>query len=105
MTDQITFAGRVAVITGGGRGLGEAYARELARRGAAVVVHDNGSQTDGTGSDPEPASSVARSIVAAGGSAVACTSDASTQDGGSAAVELALSEFGKLDIVIANAGN
>ncbi len=104
MTATISFADRVAIVTGGARGLGAAYARELARRGAAVVVHDNGAAHDGTGSDPEPAAAVAAEIVAAGGRAQACTTDASTPDGGRAAVELATSHFGRLDVVVANAG-
>jgi NAD(P)-dependent dehydrogenase (short-subunit alcohol dehydrogenase family) len=62
----ITFANRVVLVTGGGRGLGEAYCRELARRGAAVVVHDNGADTAGSGLDPAPASAVVDTITAAG---------------------------------------
>lgn len=100
----ITLTGRVAIVTGGGRGLGAAYARELADRGAAVVVHDNGAATDGTGSDPGPAHAIADEIIEAGGRARACTTDASTLDGGRAAVALAVSAFGGLDVVIANAG-
>ena len=104
MSGQITFAGRVAIVTGGGRGLGEAYAKELASRGAAVVVHDNGASAHGEGSDPEPAQTVAHEITSAGGLAVVCTTDASTEEGGRAAVDLAVSEFGQLDVVVANAG-
>lgn len=104
MTDRISFDERVALVTGGGRGLGRAYAHELARRGAAVVVHDYGATTDGIGSDPEPARAVAGEIVEAGGRAVACTTDASTETGGRAAVDMAINEFGRLDAVVANAG-
>ena len=100
----VSFEGRVAIVTGGGRGLGEAYCHELARRGAAVVVHDNGTEPDGRGSDPEVARDVAAAVVAAGGRAIACTTDASCEDGGQEAVDLAVSEFGRLDVVIANAG-
>jgi NAD(P)-dependent dehydrogenase (short-subunit alcohol dehydrogenase family) len=103
MTD-ISLHGRVALVTGGGRGLGEAYCHELARRGAAIVVHDSGTATDGHGHDPEPARNVAASIVAAGGRATACTSDASTEAGGSEAVAVAVRDFGRLDVVVANAG-
>lgn len=105
MADQIMLTDRVAIVTGGGRGLGEGYAHELARRGANVVVHDNGSDPAGSGSDPGPAHSVAEAIIAAGGRAVPCATDASAELGGAQAVELALREFGKLDIIVANAGN
>lgn len=104
MPDTITFEGRVAIVTGGARGLGAAYARELAQRGAAVVVHDLGGAIDGTGADPQPAQEVAESIAAAGGRAVACTTDASTPEGGRASVQAAIDNFGRLDAVIANAG-
>lgn len=105
MSDDISFVDRVAIVTGGGRGLGEGYARELARRGARIVVHDNGSDPAGNGSDPAPAQSVADAIVAAGGNALPCSTDASTEAGGTEAVDLALREFGRLDIIVANAGN
>lgn len=100
----ISFTDRVVLVTGGGRGLGEAYCHEMAGRGAALVVHDNGAATDGSGSDPKPADDVAAAIRAAGGQAVACVSDASTEQGGRAAVELAVAEFGRLDAIVANAG-
>ena len=103
MTD-ISFADRVAIVTGGGRGLGEAYSRELARRGAAVIIHDNGADTTGSGYDPAPANDVAAAIVAEGGSAVACIADASTEIGGQEAVDLAMREYGRLDVIVANAG-
>ncbi len=105
MNDKITLTNRVAIVTGGGRGLGEGYAHELARRGAQVVVHDNGSDPAGDGFDSAPAEFVADAIVGAGGRAVSCTSDANTESGGAQAVDLALREFGKLDIIVANAGN
>jgi NAD(P)-dependent dehydrogenase (short-subunit alcohol dehydrogenase family) len=101
---MISFSGQTTLVTGGGRGLGQAYCLELARRGAAVVVHDNGVETDGSGGDPQPAHDVAAAIRAAGGRAVACASDASTEEGGRAAVDLAVGEFGRLDAIVANAG-
>ncbi|MDG4669411.1 SDR family NAD(P)-dependent oxidoreductase [Mycobacterium sp. 236(2023)] len=102
--NHISFSGRVALVTGGGRGLGLAYCRELARRGAAVVVHDNGSGVDGRGHDPAPAHEAAAAIVAEGGRATACVTDASTEDGGLEAIDVAVCEYGRLDAVIANAG-
>ena len=101
---EISFRDRVAIVTGGARGLGAAYCQELARRGAAVVVHDNGSETSGHGHDPAPAHDLAAAIVADGGRAVACASDASTEDGGQEAVDAAVREFGQLDVIVANAG-
>jgi NAD(P)-dependent dehydrogenase (short-subunit alcohol dehydrogenase family) len=104
MNDQISFAGRVAIVTGGARGLGKGYVEELVERGAAVVVHDNGVALDGSGFDASPARELADELTAAGARVVACTTDASKEDGGKAAIDLALREFGRLDVVIANAG-
>ncbi|WP_082947615.1 SDR family NAD(P)-dependent oxidoreductase [Mycobacterium sp. E2479] len=101
---MITFDDRIVLVTGGARGLGEAYCHEMARRGAALVVHDNGAETDGSGGGPEPADDVAAAIRAAGGRVVACDSDASTEQGGRAAVDLAVREFGRLDAIVAYAG-
>lgn len=101
----VTFKDRVVLVTGGGRGLGAAYSREVARRGASVVVCDNGSDLDGNGHDPAPAQDVAAAITADGGRAVACTEDVSTEKGGQLAVDLAESAYGRLDAIIANAGN
>lgn len=101
----VSFADRVVLVTGGGRGLGAAYCREVARRGAAVVVADNGCDVDGNGSDPTPANDVVAEIVADGGRAVACVEDVSTEKGGQMAVELAEGEFGRLDAIVANSGN
>lgn len=101
---EISFADRVVIVTGGGRGLGESYCHELARRGAAVVVHDNGADTAGSGHDPGPANDVAAAIVAEGGRAVPCTADASTADGGQQAADLAVDQYGRLDAIVANAG-
>ncbi len=104
MMNRIDLSDRVILVTGGGRGLGESYCRELAHRGAAVVVHDNGSDTAGRGHDPAPAQNVAAAIVDDGGRAVACVSDASTESGGREAIDLALREYGVLHAVVANAG-
>nr|BFE60250.1 SDR family oxidoreductase [Dactylosporangium thailandense] len=101
---SITFNGRVAVVTGAGGGLGRTYALELARRGAAVVVNDLGGSLDGAGSSASAADQVVEEIRAAGGRAVAEHSSVATAQGGAAIVDAALHEFGRLDIVINNAG-
>jgi NAD(P)-dependent dehydrogenase (short-subunit alcohol dehydrogenase family) len=102
---ELRFDGRVAVITGAGRGLGRAYALLLASRGAKVVVNDNGSSIKGAGVDAGPAEEVAREIRAAGGEALACTDSVSTPDGGGAIIKAALDHYGRIDILIHNAGN
>jgi NAD(P)-dependent dehydrogenase (short-subunit alcohol dehydrogenase family) len=92
------------VVTGAGRGLGRAYARLLAARGARVVVNDLGGSPDGEGSDPEPAATVASEINDAGGTAVPDHSDVATVVGAEAIVGRALDAFGQLDVVVNNAG-
>ncbi|MGY1771994.1 SDR family NAD(P)-dependent oxidoreductase [Blastococcus sp. SYSU D00813] len=96
--------GRVAVVTGAGRGLGRSHALELARRGARVVVNDLGGGPDGTGADPAVAEAVAAEIRAAGGEAVASPHDVADSDGARDLVQLALDTFGRLDVLVANAG-
>ncbi|MEV0332438.1 SDR family oxidoreductase [Nocardia sp. NPDC050717] len=96
--------GRVAVITGAGRGIGREHALLFAREGAAVVVNDLGGSNSGDGSDAGPAEEVANEIVAAGGRAVANTDNIATWAGAEALVAQAVSEFGGLDIVVNNAG-
>ena len=101
----IRFDGRVAIVTGAGGGLGRAYALELARRGAKVVVNDLGGARDGAGEgSAAPAEAVAAEITAAGGEAVANFDSVSTPAGGAAIVKAALEAFGTVDIVINNAG-
>ena len=102
--DQLGFDGRVAIITGAGGGLGRAHALLLASRGALVVVNDLGGAVDGTGSDKGAAERVVDEITAAGGEAVADTNSVSTPEGGAAIVQTALDAFGKVDIVVNNAG-
>jgi NAD(P)-dependent dehydrogenase (short-subunit alcohol dehydrogenase family) len=96
--------GRVAVITGAGRGIGREHALLFAREGASVVVNDLGGANDGTGADAGPAHEVVDEITAAGGRAVANTSNVAEWDGAAALIEQAVSEFGRLDVVVNNAG-
>lgn len=104
MTER-RFDGRVAVITGAGRGLGQAYAELLGAKGAKVVVNDVGAALAGDGTDEAPAETVAEAIRAAGGEAVACIESVATPEGGSAIIDTALRHFGGIDILIHNAGN
>jgi NAD(P)-dependent dehydrogenase (short-subunit alcohol dehydrogenase family) len=96
--------GRVAIITGAGRGIGREHALLFAREGARVVVNDLGGGGDGGGSDAGPAKQVVDEIIAAGGIAVANTDDIASFEGGEGVVRQAVSEFGRLDIVVNNAG-
>src|ERR1700712_1016123 len=106
MADKtLRFDDRVAVITGAGRGLGRAYALLLASRGAKVVINDPGGDMQGAGADAGPAHDVGREIKAAGGEAVACTASVATPEGGKQITEAALDSYGRIDILIHNAGN
>jgi NAD(P)-dependent dehydrogenase (short-subunit alcohol dehydrogenase family) len=96
--------GRVALVTGAGRGLGAAHARALAAAGAAVVVNDSGVDTAGNHPDPIVADAVAAEIRAAGGRAVADHADVSDFAGGAAAVRRTVEQFGRIDVLVANAG-
>ena len=102
--DEHRFDGRVAVVTGAGRGLGRAYARLLAERGASVVVNDLGASVGGDGADAGPAAAVVAGIEAAGGTAAADANDVSTPEGGAALVAGAVERFGRVDVLVANAG-
>jgi NAD(P)-dependent dehydrogenase (short-subunit alcohol dehydrogenase family) len=99
------FDGNVAVVTGAGRGLGRAYAQLLASRGAKVVVNDTGATPTGDGVQVGPAERVVSEINAAGGEAVACTASVMAPEGGEAIIQSAFDNYGRLDIVIHNAGN
>jgi NAD(P)-dependent dehydrogenase (short-subunit alcohol dehydrogenase family) len=96
--------GRVAVITGAGRGIGREHALLFAREGASVVVNDLGGSNAGEGADTGPAHEVAAEIVAAGGRAIADTGNVALWDGAKGLVDQAVSEFGRLDVVVNNAG-
>ena len=102
---ELRFDDRVAVITGAGRGLGRWYAELLASKGAKVVVNDLGGSLKGEGIDPGPAQEVIDAIKAAGGEAVACTESVATPEGGKAIIQAALDHYGRIDILIHNAGN
>ncbi|WP_329085525.1 MULTISPECIES: SDR family oxidoreductase [unclassified Streptosporangium] len=101
---ELRFDGRVAVITGAGHGLGRSHALSLAERGAKVVVNDLGGALDGTGASAGPAAEVVELIRKDGGEAAASTDDVATPEGAQAIVRTAIDTYGRLDIVVNNAG-
>jgi NAD(P)-dependent dehydrogenase (short-subunit alcohol dehydrogenase family) len=101
---QLRFDGRAAIVTGAGRGVGRCHALLLASRGAQVVVADLGGQLDGSGASAEPADQVVKEIEAAGGEAVACYASVANEAGAASIVQTALDAFGRVDVVVNNAG-
>jgi len=101
---ELRFDGRVAVVTGAARGVGRCHALSLASRGAKVVVADYGGALDGTGSSSEPSMQVVEEIKAAGGEAVACHGSVADEAGAESMVQAALNTWGRLDVLINNAG-
>ncbi len=101
---DLGFDGKVAIITGAGGGLGRSHALELAKRGALVVVNDLGGSVDGTGGSETAAQKVVDEIKAAGGEAVANYDSVATPEGGANIVKTAVDSFGRIDIIINNAG-
>ena len=102
---ELRFDDRVAVITGAGRGLGRSYALLLAAKGAKVVVNDPGGSMKGGEVDTGVAEEVVREIRAAGGEAIASTDSVATPEGGKAIIQAAIDAWGRIDILIHNAGN
>ncbi|MFI5397654.1 MAG: SDR family oxidoreductase [Candidatus Binatia bacterium] len=96
--------GRVAIVTGAGRGIGREHAIMLAAHGAKVVVNDLGGERDGTGRSQGPAAEVVRDIIAAGGEAVVNADDVSDWEGAQRLIQQAISTFGRLDVLVNNAG-
>ena len=103
--EAIDFSGQVAVVTGAGGALGSASCRELARRGAAIVANDLGGSTTGEGGSIDYADAIVRELHDRGARAVASYDSVATEAGGQAIIDAALTQFGRVDIVISNAGN
>src|ERR1700744_1432891 len=104
MNNELRFDERVAVITGAGGGLGKQYALLLASRGARIVVNDTGGSVTGDGSDSAAADTVAEEIRQRGGEAVADSHSVTAPEGGQAIIDTAIRAWGRVDIVINNAG-
>jgi NAD(P)-dependent dehydrogenase (short-subunit alcohol dehydrogenase family) len=101
---EVSFDGRVVIVTGAGRGIGRAEALFLAERGASVVVNDLGATTRGEGQEPGPAEDVTAEITAAGGTAVPSSATVASPEGAQSIVDLAIERFGRIDALVNNAG-
>lgn len=101
---MVRLDGRVAIVTGAGRGIGRSVALLLAREGASVVVNDLGAALDGSGTDASPAQQVVAEIGAAGGKAVANAADVSDHAAAQDLIRSAIEEFGRLDVLVNVAG-
>jgi NAD(P)-dependent dehydrogenase (short-subunit alcohol dehydrogenase family) len=100
----VSLEGQVAVVSGAGRGLGRAYAIDLARHGAKVVINDNGADVNGRGTDEGPANEVVETIKAAGGDAVANYESVAGYEAGYNIIKQAMDTWGRLDVLVCNAG-
>src|SRR5579859_7168147 len=96
--------GRVVIVTGAGRGIGACHALEFARQGAKVVVNDLGGAPDGSGADTRPAQQIVDRIEAEGGQAVASFHDVTDFDAAGKLIQTAIDAFGRLDVLVNNAG-
>ena len=101
---EVTFENKTVIVTGGGNGLGKAYALDMASRGAKVVVNDLGGAVDGSGSGNTPADEVVNEIIANGGEAIANYDTVATKEGGESIVQTAIDNFGTVDAIVNNAG-
>jgi NAD(P)-dependent dehydrogenase (short-subunit alcohol dehydrogenase family) len=101
---ELRFDERTVVVTGAGRGVGRCHALLFAARGARVVVADLGGNLDGSGSSNDPADEVVKEIEAAGGTAVACYASVADESGAASIIEAAMDSFGRIDVVVNNAG-
>ena len=104
MTNSRSLEGKIAIVTGAGGGLGQCHALELARQGAKVVVNDFGGARDGSGGSSEAAEQVVAEIQAAGGEAIANGADVSSPEQVDAMVKQAMDTWGRIDVLVNNAG-